>query len=256
MLNAKLVQDIGRGSLIAPAHELQPPPSALTRTPEDDRRAEEASVPIAEEEPAENVFVWQEVGYWRVVYQGKEAQVKDTLGMHHICQLLSNRGQELSAIWLDSHLPMPKDGKAESAIPTVSEQEVPQDEYEQSWSADAGEALDDQAIEDLRRKKESLEEEAEVARQEGNPEAVVVLESEAEEIAQRLSASLDIKGRPRPLDSPPEDARKRVWGRLETAYINIAKAHHEDLAGHLRNTIRRRRNCRYIPEKAIDWTTS
>ncbi len=203
----------------------------------------------------ENVFR-KEVDSWRVVYQGKEAQVKDTLGMHHICQLLSNPGQELSAIWLDSQLPMPKDGKAESAIPTISVQEAPQDAYEQPWSADPGKAIDDQAVKELAREKERLEEEADMARQRGDPEAAVLAQDEADAIARYLSASLDVRGRPRKMASPPDDARKRVWGRLETAYRNIAKAGHKALALHLRNTIRRRSNCRYIPEEPIDWMTS
>jgi len=67
MLIAKLVQDIGRGSLIAPAPELQPPPSALTRTPEDDRRAPDT--PTELQEHAEKVLVIQDSGLFVTYYR-------------------------------------------------------------------------------------------------------------------------------------------------------------------------------------------
>jgi len=257
MLNAKLVQDIGRDSLIALAPKLQPPPSALTRTPEDDRRAEEPSVPIIEEEPRENVFR-KEGAAWLVVYQGKgeKNRVGHTLGMYHIRDLISKPGEELWCTQLDALLPEREASMARSEAPRIALGEAEEEGLTLPVTGDAGYTIDRATKEDLERQYDGLVRDAQIARAEGDLAEAMGAEQEADEIVKYLSASTDHRGRPRKEADTPEKTRKAVWDRLERAYRHIHEEGHSELFLHFRNSIRTGNACRYVPEPPIDWVTT
>ncbi len=197
--------------------------------------------------PAHNVFC-KKGQEWHVAYGGIQTTIKDTLGMHHIHQLLRNPGVEIPSIELETLLP----GR-DASIAQMSEEQSKQEGLD--GAERPIETMEFKDVRKLEDERDELLRAAETARDAGEYAEAMVAEENAQGIAKYLVRMTDGEGRPRRAGDPVENARKRVHSRLQTVYSNLAKGGHTDLVKHLRKTIKRGRTFCYDPEQLLDWLT-
>jgi len=176
---------------------------------------------------------------WRVVFQGKSRFVKDRRGMALTQQLLAEPEREFS----------PRE---------LLKQEVVDQETETTpvtGYADSDPTFDDDALKEIRARTERLRNEIEIATVAGDEDRKSKLEDELLAIADHWRRDTDDRGRPRPLGSEAEKARKTAKAALTRARELIGEQLPE-LADRLAACVKTGPSIVYRPKDGSEWQTS
>ena len=211
---------------------------------------------VAAPSAAEQSFC-REGDFWRIVFDGSAAQIKDSEGLHYLAQLLASPGRPFHVLELVARGHSRRNGDAALSDAAPPEIALADAGMRFAWLGDAGAILDEQAKSAYQRRLVELEielDEAHAANDLGRSER---LRSEFEALVAELSAALGFRGRNRRAVDVAERARTSVAKALRRAIARI-QASHPSLGHHLASTMRTGIFCLYSPDPRlpIDWNVS
>ena len=213
-----------------------------------DARKESASEGALQEvdRPA-NLFLKQG-DYWTLKFGSNQpVRLKDSVGLVYIHYLIQHPGQELLAMML---VQQTRGDAAVGRTATASETkgaDLSLDDF-----SGTGPSLDNEALQDYRKRIEDLQEDIDEAERNNNSEAATNAREEKQFLESQLSEAFGLGGQPRPVGSPQEKARKAVSKAIHRAIRNIKKEN-QHLGDHLSNAIYIGAYVSYRPESSIDW---
>jgi tetratricopeptide (TPR) repeat protein len=197
--------------------------------------------PPRNEAAADNRFV-RDGEMWRVVYAGREVQLRDSKGLRDLAQLLSEPGRPVPAVVLVA-----------TGAASQSSGRAPARDDDLHEQGDLGDVIDLQAREAYRRRLAELDEEIDDADRAGDPERSARAAAEKDALVAQLAAAFGLGGRPRRAGDPAERARQTVTARIRDALGRIDTVH-PDLGRHLRRSVRTGRLCVYEPDTPVRWS--
>lgn len=171
-----------------------------------------------------NLFVRDEGG-WLLRFAGREARLFDMKGLKDIQRLIERAGEEVHCLDLAER----EDG-----------------------GYGGEEALDDRARQEIKGRIRGLQEELAEAEDRNDLGRAERLREELDQLVETLSRALGLGGRSRRLGGLSERARTTVTWRIRHAIRKVG-AVHEELARHLRASLRTGLFCSYQPEFATEW---
>ena len=188
-------------------------------------------------------FLAREGDVWAFELSGRTVRVRDSKGIRHLAELLSQPGVEVHALDL---VRVGGDGEA-AAVAADAGLSV-------DAGAGAGSALDAAAKAAYRRRLEDLREEVEEAVQWRDPERAARAREEIDFIATELAAAVGLGGRDRPQASDAERARVNVTRAIKTAVRRLG-AQDAELGAELRATVHTGLFCRHEPDprRPVHW---
>lgn len=166
---------------------------------------------------------------WRISFDGEEGQVADSKGMRQIRELIARPGNEIGAVTLAAAI----DGTARDL-------------------GDSGELLDQQAIDQYRRRLGEIEAEIEQAGAFNDPERAATAAEERDALIAELARATGMGGRQRRAGSSVERARVNVTRTLRNAITRVEEVV-PSLGRHLDSSIRTGNFCVYEPSAPITW---
>jgi 7-cyano-7-deazaguanine synthase in queuosine biosynthesis len=169
---------------------------------------------------------------WQITWGGKQASLKDAIGLKYLALLLARPGKRMHA---------------ETLLARIAGQPEPE-------AAPAEFLTDRRAIAAFRRRMEDLEAAIEEAKARGAPDEVFELREEHDRIQAHLRSVVGIGNRPRRGADPAERARQSVGKALHRALKRVDRAH-APLARHLRKSLRIGIVSAYWPDPAEAWIT-
>ncbi|WP_405700841.1 transcriptional regulator [Streptomyces sp. NBC_00069] len=180
----------------------------------------------------------REGDYWRVVFDGRCMNIRDSKGMHHLARLLTAPGREFHVLDLVA---------ADSEDPTVVGRLLHAD--------DAGPLLDDRAKHMYRRRLTEIEDDIEEARADHDIGRQAQAEFERDFLVAELSRAVGLGGRDRRAGAASERARAAVTQAVRKAVGRLRDAS-PALGDHLDRTIRTGTYCAYLPDPRFPspWT--
>lgn len=206
-------------------------------------------VDVGSDELRREQYVFRQVGkMWHVVFLTEEAFVEDSKGMRHIGDLLGrpNPPEPISALDLspEDRLPLRK-ATAEDAI-TLGGLPVRQD------------ILDSQAVRDLKKEIEEVDEQIDQAESDRNIGLHESLQEKKRKLLEEGKRSLGKGGRPREFPTPERKATQRVAKAIGRSRTKLQELGLEKLSHHLKNSIRPQTNSfGYFPgPHAPEWFLS
>ncbi len=202
--------------------------------------AEAKSPPSKKPIPA---FASREGEVWAFELSGRTVRVRDSKGIRHLAELLSQPGVEVHALDM-----VRAGGDGESAAAAVDAG------LSIETGAGAGSALDPAAKAAYRRRLEDLSEEVEEAVRWGDPERAARAREEIDFIATELAAAVGLGGRDRPQASDAERARVNVTRAIKTAVRRLG-AQDAELGAELEATVHTGLFCRHEPDprRPVHW---
>jgi hypothetical protein len=169
--------------------------------------------------------------YWSLVFDGREAGVRDSKGLRYLSRLLAEPGREFHVLDLVAFERAP-----DNAGPTAF-----------LADGDAGELLDPRAKAAYRRRLAEIDEDLAHAHAIGDTARAAQAEVERDILVRELSRAVGLGGRNRRAGSASERARSAVTRAMRHALARIRK-HHGPLGDHLDRTIRTGTYCVYLPD--------
>jgi predicted ATPase len=161
---------------------------------------------------------------WTLGFAGRQVHMHHLKGFADLAQLLAQPGRAIHCLDLDGG----------------------------AGQADLGEVIDARAREEYRARAAELQAEIEDARRAHDPAREERSRDELGEIAAALEAAYGLGGRARRAGDPAERARSAVAWRIRSA-LGKLEGEHDQLARHLRNSVRTGTWCVYEPEAPVDW---
>ena len=191
------------------------------------RAARDALIALAEEQGRADCLFRREGEYWAVGRPGAVVRLRDSVGMHHLAQLLTDPGREFAAVDLAG-------SRAGAWLPPTC----------------AGEVLDARAKDEYRRRIEDLRDEIEEAERFGDLGRMGRARTQVQLVARELARAVGLGGRSRIVGSWAERARVNVTRTIRDAMRRIAE---QDVwvGHHLVATIRTGTFCRYAPDPNV-----
>lgn len=190
--------------------------------------------------------------YWTVGYGGTTVSLKDVKGLAYIQRLLQHPGEEFHALDLLSGV-----GAGAISEGAATQPVLPEGTDSVRRSSDSGEALDQRAKLEYKRKLLELNEELEELREKGEHERASKVESEIEFLKRELLRAVGLGGRDRRVGSASERARLNVTRAIRSALQKISE-HHAFLGELLDHSTRTGTFCSYVSDARtpIAWTFS
>ena len=185
--------------------------------------AREALGLLAHEQGGADCLFRREGEYWSVGRPGAVVRLRDSVGMHHLAQLLTDPGREFAAVDL-----------------------VARREGGCFVQPGAGDVLDTRAQAEYRRRIEDLRDEIEEAERFGDLGRMGRARAQVQLVARELARAVGLGGRDRRSGSAAERARVNVTLRIRKAIQRIAE-HCPRLAHHLQTCVRTGSFCSYEP---------
>lgn len=184
---------------------------------------------------------------WTLSYRGRTVRVRDSKGLGDVARLLAAPGQEVLAAELLAA------GEGVPAPGALTREAAEQHGLSAIGAAWGDVILDDRARREYRRRLAELQQDVDEA--EGHHDAARAEKArlEMEFIADQLTSSLGLGGRPRRSGDTAERARKAVTQRVRAAIQRLERDHPE-LGRHLDRSIRTGTYCSYAPEHPTSWT--
>ncbi len=176
----------------------------------------------------------REGDYWKVWFDNERTSLKDSAGARHIARLLGTPGRQWHSLDL-----LADEAKHDGPTPAGS----------------AGEASDAKALGTLRARKREMEDEIAEAEAAGDPERLVDLRREAQQIEAHLKSVTNIKGAARKAADDQERARKAVQMAVARTMKAISKSH-PALWRHLRESLNLGVFCTYEPDPPLTWVAA
>ena len=162
---------------------------------------------------------------WTLVFEGIEARLPDSKGLHDLRTLLANPRVDIPAISLAT---------------------------DASVNVDAPPILDVRAKADYRRRLDNLDRELDRAAIHGDAAAGQRLEKERHALLDELRRAAGLGGRDRSLNDHRERLRKTVTARIRDTLRRLDDRH-PALAAHLRASVHTGTICRYAPAEPVNW---
>jgi hypothetical protein len=162
--------------------------------------------------------------YWAVGREGALVRLRDSIGLHHLAELLQSPGRDLAAVDL-----------------------VARHVHGHLSQGDAGEVLDARAKGEYRRRIEDLRDELEEAERFGDLGRSARARGQIELLAAELARAVGLGGRSRRVGSLAERARVNVTRTIREAMRRIAELD-AGVGRHLETTIRTGTYCCYTPD--------
>ena len=196
---------------------------------------------------SENLFV-KEGDYWTLKFGSNQPiRLKDSVGLVYIHHLLQHPGYEFPVLML-----VQQTRGAAAAGRTTTAAETKDADLSLDDFSGTGPSLDNEALQDYRKRIEDLQEDIDEAERNNNSEAATNAREEKQFLESQLSEAFGLGGQPRPVGSPQEKARKSVSKAIHRAIRNI-KQENQHLGDHLSNAIYIGAYVSYRPESSIDW---
>src|SRR4030095_5447015 len=191
------------------------------------QRVRRARALPAHEQGGADCLFRREGEYWSVGRPGAVVRLRDSVGMHHLAQLLTDPGREFAAVDL-----------------------VARREGGCFVQPGAGDVLDTRAKAEYRRRIEDLRDEIEEAERFGDLGRMGRARAQVQLVARELARAVGLGGRSRVVGSAAERARVNVTRTIRDAMRRIAE---QDswLGHHLVVTIRTGTFCCYIPDPDV-----
>jgi non-specific serine/threonine protein kinase len=176
---------------------------------------------------------------WTIVHRDNSVRVRDTSGMGYLAELVREPGKEVHVLELIGH--------ASHTGPGVASRAEMQDAgLSVDTSGDAGQALDQRALDEYRRRLRDLEEDLEEAESFRDLDRAAQARAERDALLGELEHAAGLGGRPRRAGSDIERARLNVTRAIRTAIRAIGR-HDAALAHHLDESVRTGTYCSYAP---------
>jgi len=188
---------------------------------------------------------------WTIQYNGHGIHISHKIGLAYISHLLMAPGKEIT-VWdlhIGTNLPPTT---TETTIHDLFDHEEIDDGISIDELGDAGDAIDKQAIREIRAKLLDLNEQIDDAGKNGAAEQQCELEIERGKILAYYKTNTGKKGRSRVDGSTNEKIRKNIYKAIKTAISHILKSHPE-LGDHLKKSIATGSSCSYKPATATKW---
>jgi hypothetical protein len=189
--------------------------------------------------------------HWTVKFGEKTATFRNSLGMRYLELLIRNQGKEVHVFDLCNTVNPPAREDTNQLLSEMSSDALKDIGLAVTGPNDAGETLDQKAIQDIKRHLEILTDRISDARETGDGESQAALEEEREQILQQLARDTGLGGKPRKTSSPIEQTRKNVRKCIRQA-INKIEDSLPELGRHL-NSIKTGTYCQYAPASKIEW---
>jgi hypothetical protein len=198
-----------------------------------DRIIVHPGIGLAEHYPKDKRVFQKQGRTWFVVYDGIPKSVGDSVGMAYICHLLQYHGQEIHAAALRSAV------TGEEGAPIFGS---------------AGEILDEQALNEYRRRIVEIDEELAEAERNNDLGRIEALNNERADLYAEVARATGLGGRKREAVDERERARQSVSVAIHRA-LRAIKKEHEPLWKHLKNSLRIAEFLSYGPDKPTSWIT-
>ena len=196
---------------------------------------------------SENLFL-KEGDYWTLKFGSNQPiRLKDSVGLVYIHHLLQHPGYEFPVLML-----VQQTRGAAAVGRTTTAAETRDADLSLDDFSGTGPSLDNQALQEYRERIEDLQEDIDEAEQNNNSEAAANAREEQQSLESQISAAFGLRGHPRPVGSPAENARKSVSEAIRRALKNI-RTLDSHLGNHLTNSIKTGVYVDYSPESAVDW---
>jgi hypothetical protein len=176
--------------------------------------------------------VWRLEGeFWTLAFQGKTVRLKDRVGLAYIAQLLSHKRREVPVALLKALVTKNRGVKPSAGV----------------------EVLDEQAMEQYRRRFEDLMEFLSKAELNGDAIAQERLRGEIAILGQQIASASGLGSRKRTIDDDSERIRKSVTNAVSKV-VTLLEKKHPTLARHLDLSIDTGGSCIYAPDPDVEWT--
>jgi tetratricopeptide (TPR) repeat protein len=196
--------------------------------------------PVAGMRAAQTVGVQREGEFWSVVFAGRIVRLPDLKGMRYLARLFAEPRREFHVLELV---------RAEAGIfPGTDGTEQVDGELPRPEVGDL--ILDAPAKDAYRRRLVEIEEDIEIARDQGDIGREERAESERDFLIRELSRAVGLGGRDRRTGSTSERARVSVTRAMRSAVRRLGR-HDPDLAEHLDRCVRTGTYCSYRPEAPV-----
>lgn len=170
--------------------------------------------------------------FWELVYDGKTAYMKDSVGLAYLARILVEPDRDIPAVSLLA---------ARAGIdPLIA-------------SGSLGQVFDDETRRNYEKRYRDLREELAEASEYNDLARIEKIEGELDQLTTELASAAGFGGRTRE-QSDAEKVRKAVSNAVTRA-IDSINAKHESLGRHLGVTISSGHTFRYSPPNPIDWLT-
>ena len=168
--------------------------------------------------PVEQYAFRNEGHYWRLVFGGQGVTLKDSIGLKYIRYLLQHPHVEISALQLVAAVSPATQGDVPRSA-ALNQRQLDEEGLAVSELSDAGDVLDKQAISELNRRREDMQGELERAESAGNPEQIVEICEEMDQLRRALSEGTGHYGHARKAVDPSERARKGYLWQSRAATV-------------------------------------
>lgn len=205
---------------------------------------------------AEETTVFRREGdVWRIVFTAKAVSLKHSMGLACLHQLLKNPNQDI-------HAPTLQAAAAQAVSHAQGSVEVVHDadgDGEYSTAADqrdaiqAGSLLDQQALDQYKKKMEDIESEIREAEANNDTGRVAKLKSDFNLLSNEVGRATGLGGELRNNDDA-ERSRKAVSNAIRRAYAALKKKH-PAIEQHFQRSVKIAAVLSYRPEKPISWAT-
>ncbi len=192
--------------------------------------------------------------YWKITYEGKTINLRNSKGLQYIHYLLNNPGKEFQVLVLVHEIM-----KSPPPIDTyngMSKEQTEEQLIEDGLSkGSTGEVIDERAINEYKDRYNELEDELEDETIPKSDERIAEIREEIEKISKALIAGRDKHGHPRKVADDAEKARKAVSKAIKESLDKIKdeQSGHSALWRHFVNTLTIGTSCSYKPESPIHW---
>ena len=196
---------------------------------------------------SENLFL-KEGDYWTLKFGSNQPiRLKDSVGLVYIHHLLQHPGYEFPVLML-----VQQTRGAAAVGRTTTAAEAKDADLSPNDFSGTGPSLDNEALEEYRKRIKDLQEDIDEAERNNNPEAATNAREERQLLESQLSEAFGLGGQPRPVGSPQEKARHSVSKAIHRAIRNIKKEN-QHLGDHLSNSIYTGTYVSYKPDSSLDW---
>jgi tetratricopeptide (TPR) repeat protein len=184
----------------------------------------------------------REGDYWGITHHGKTFRLRNVKGLAYLAHLLAHPGERVHVFDLVEAVEGGGDRSSlNSGAAVGAGLEV------RRSLGDAGDAIDPQARDDYRRRRDELRAELEEARHQNDPGRAETARHELELLTNELNAVVGRGGRARKKHAHGERARSLVTKHLRGG-LDLIRRHDAGLGEHLDRSIRTGAFCAYLPD--------
>ncbi len=198
--------------------------------------------------------VFRKVGAgWEIRYAGKSYSIKNSKGLVHIRNLISQKGEWIHCSVLKGLSADAMHNTNYDPYKTMTPQQLNTENLRIQDGFSSEDIIDRFSLADIKKMRAGLVERKAVD-DFNSPEEKIDQLNTLEFIEQYLKKALDHKGRPRKLNNQTDTDRKAVSVAINRSRNNLRE--NKELYTHFKSFIKAEGNAfRYLPDRSIDWKT-